>query len=160
MIGRLPGLLQPWGILAFALIFAAAFFAAYRWHRANTARPPLYLDVAALGLLAALTGGFFWRVLTESGAMMPAGGGDLASLYFPTYSYVAGQIHGGTLPLWNPYIFSGMPLAADVQTGLFYPLNWIIYLFVPPGRMYGLTAPSVPAGTKYWLSESHCSIAV
>ncbi|HKP51897.1 MAG TPA: YfhO family protein [Chloroflexia bacterium] len=130
MTFRLPGLLQPWGILVIVVVTAIALFGAYRWHRANVQRPPLYLDVAALGLLALLTGGFFWRVLTESGAMMPAGGGDLASLYFPTYSYVAEQIKGGTIPLWNPYIFSGMPMAADVQTGLFYPLNWILYLFV------------------------------
>ncbi len=118
MTFRLPGLLQPWGILVIVVVAAIALFGAYRWHRANLQRPPLYLDVAALGLLALLTGGFFWRVLTELGAMMPAGGGDLASLYFPTYSYVAEQIKGGTIPLWNPYIFSGMPLAADVQTGL------------------------------------------
>ena len=39
MRGALPGLLQPWGILVIALIFAAAFFAAYRWHRANVSRP-------------------------------------------------------------------------------------------------------------------------
>jgi hypothetical protein len=122
--------LQPWGILVIVVVAAIALFGAYRWHRANAQRPPLYLDVVALGLLALLTGGFFWRVLTESGAMMPAGGGDLASLYFPTYSYVAEQIKVGTIPLWNPYIFSGMPLAADVQTGLFYPLNWVLYLFV------------------------------
>ena len=130
MTFRLPGLLQPWGILVLALIAAIALYGAYRWHRANTKRPPIYLDFAALGLLALLTGGFFWRVLTESGVMMPAGGGDLASLYFPTYSFVAEQIQAGTIPLWNPYVFSGMPLAADVQTGLFYPLNWILYLFV------------------------------
>lgn len=134
---RLPGLLQPWGILVLALIAALAFFAAYRWHRTNVSRPRLYLDVAALGLLALLTGGFFWRVLTESGALMPAGGGDLASLYFPTYTYVTGQIQSGTLPLWNPFLFSGLPLAADVQTGLFYPLNWVIYLFVQVIHIYG-----------------------
>jgi hypothetical protein len=133
----LPGLLQPWGIVALALIAALAFFAAYRWHRSDVSRPRIYLDVAAMGLLALLTGGFFWRVLTESGALMPAGGGDLVSLYFPTYTYVAGQVQSGTLPLWNPYIFSGMPLAADVQTGLFYPLNWIIYLFADVSKIYG-----------------------
>ncbi len=137
MIGHLPGLLQPWGILAFILIFTAAFVLAYRWHHSNRGRPPIYLDIAAFGLLALLTGGFFWRVLSESGVMMPAGGGDLTSLYFPTYSYVSGQIQSGTIPLWNPFIFSGMPLAADIQTGLFYPFNWVIYLFVQVSRMYG-----------------------
>jgi len=31
------------------------------------------------------------------------------------------------LPLWNPYNFSGMPLAANIQAAAFYPLN-IIFL--------------------------------
>src|SRR3954470_7504443 len=35
---------------------------------------------------------------------------------------------GGSLPLWNPYIFSGMPLFASAQGGLLFPLNWF-YLF-------------------------------
>ncbi len=33
-----------------------------------------------------------------------------------------------TLPLWNPYTFSGTPLLANVQSAAFYPLN-IIYWF-------------------------------
>jgi hypothetical protein len=42
---------------------------------------------------------------------------------------VAAQITlGGSLPLWNPYIFSGMPLFASAQGGLLFPLNWF-YLF-------------------------------
>src|SRR4028118_641220 len=109
-------------------MFGAAYFGAYRWHRALPGRTALHIDVAALGLLALLTGGFFWRVLTES-IFMPAGGGDLTSLYFPGYVYAAQQIKMGTLPLWNPHLFSGMPFAADMQMGLFYPLNWILYLF-------------------------------
>src|SRR5205085_4170314 len=90
----------------------------------------IHLDVAAIALLALLTGGFFWRPLTQSQIWMPAGGGDFASFYFPTYAYVAAQIKSGTIPLWNPHLFGGMPLAADVQTAMFYPLNWILFLFV------------------------------
>ena len=71
-------------------------------------------------------------------------------LYFPTYSYVAGLDTGGHLPPWNPFIFSGMPLAADVQTGLFYPFNWII----SSCRQAGCTARSewllIP---HYWLAS-------
>src|SRR5437016_1573484 len=33
------------------------------------------------------------------------------------------------LPLWNPYIFSGTPLLANFQSGAFYPLNIIFYIF-------------------------------
>ncbi|HMY71891.1 MAG TPA: hypothetical protein PLQ88_08645, partial [Blastocatellia bacterium] len=39
---------------------------------------------------------------------------------------LAGQmIADGQLPLWNPYIFGGMPLAASVYPGSFYPPNWL-----------------------------------
>ena len=34
------------------------------------------------------------------------------------------------LPLWNPYNFSGTPLAANFQSAVFYPLN-IIFFALP-----------------------------
>ncbi len=38
----------------------------------------------------------------------------------------------GELPLWNPYIFAGMPLLANVYTGALYPPNWL-FAFLSPG---------------------------
>jgi hypothetical protein len=35
----------------------------------------------------------------------------------------------GSLPLWDPYIFSGMPLFASAQGGLLFPLNWFYLAF-------------------------------
>ncbi|HEX8557448.1 MAG TPA: YfhO family protein [Pyrinomonadaceae bacterium] len=43
----------------------------------------------------------------------------------------AGVTLGGSLPLWNPYIFSGMPLLATAQGGLLFPLNWFYLAFSP-----------------------------
>lgn len=34
------------------------------------------------------------------------------------------------LPIWNPYSFTGTPLLANVQSGVFYPLN-ILFIFLP-----------------------------
>lgn len=34
------------------------------------------------------------------------------------------------IPLWNPYGFSGTPLAANIQAGVFYPFN-ILFFFLP-----------------------------
>lgn len=34
------------------------------------------------------------------------------------------MIRSGHLPLWNPYIFCGMPLFATAQGGVLFPLNW------------------------------------
>src|SRR2546423_4069864 len=40
-------------------------------------------------------------------------------------------IRSGFLPLWDPYIFSGMPLLAAAQPGVLYPLNWFYLIFSP-----------------------------
>jgi hypothetical protein len=87
-------------------------------------------DVAALGLLALATVGFFWRVVL-AGEWMPAGGGDLASFLYPIYHFAARALQGGTVPLWNPYLYGGAPFAADIQASLFYPINLIVFLLAP-----------------------------
>jgi hypothetical protein len=44
----------------------------------------------------------------------------------------ANIIRAGHLPLWNPYLFSGMPLHGAAQAGLLFPLNWFYVIFSPP----------------------------
>ncbi|MGI5837415.1 MAG: YfhO family protein, partial [Chloroflexota bacterium] len=43
-------------------------------------------------------------------------------------SYVSQLIHQGELPLWNPNIFMGAPLLANIQAAVFYPLDLLFYL--------------------------------
>lgn len=38
----------------------------------------------------------------------------------------------GNLPLWNPYVFCGMPLYGAAQGGLLFPLNWFYLAFSTP----------------------------
>jgi len=38
----------------------------------------------------------------------------------------------GEVPWWNPYVFSGAPLAANIQSAAFYPLNILFFLFTFP----------------------------
>lgn len=87
------------------------------------------LGVAALLLLAAL--GFFWRILFTPDAWKPAGGGDLVSFLFPIYRFAAASLSSGDLPLWNPHLYVGAPFLADMQTGLFYPPNLLLFLLSP-----------------------------
>lgn len=47
------------------------------------------------------------------------------------------QLLKGSLPLWNPYSFSGTPLLANFQTAAFYPLN-LLYFFLPFNFSWGL----------------------
>jgi hypothetical protein len=39
------------------------------------------------------------------------------------------QIKRGEFPIWNPYSFSGNPLLSNFQSGIFYPLNIVFFLF-------------------------------
>ncbi|MGD8491552.1 MAG: YfhO family protein, partial [Anaerolineae bacterium] len=98
--------------------------------RARTRRR-LVPDVGAAVLLFLLNLGFFWRILFTPDAWKPSGGGDLASFLFPIYRFAAASLHEGTLPLWNPHLYGGAPFLADMQTGLFYPPNLLLYLLSP-----------------------------
>src|SRR2546423_2581987 len=44
---------------------------------------------------------------------------------------VANQIQAGSVPLWNPSLFCGMPLLAAAQAGVLFPLNWFYVVCNP-----------------------------
>lgn len=54
---------------------------------------------------------------------------DFAELHFPRKYHILNTLKDGTFYFWNPYIFSGVPTVADIQIGLFYPLNLILIPF-------------------------------
>jgi hypothetical protein len=65
------------------------------------------------------------------------------------------MVRAGHLPLWNPYIFCGMPLHAAAQAGVLFPLNWF-YLFLSPfvaGNLMTISAYSVAALGTYLYSR-------
>lgn len=82
--------------------------------------------VLALGLLLLLA---FWHI-------GPAGrviaGGDLFTYFYPYWAEASQALRAGRLPLWNPYLFMGVPLLANSQAGVLYPLNWPFWLLLPP----------------------------
>ena len=51
---------------------------------------------------------------------------------YPYHVVPARMLAAGHLPLWNPYVFSGIPLLGDGQTAMFYPPNWLFFLL--PGE--------------------------
>jgi hypothetical protein len=59
--------------------------------------------------------------------------------FYPWQRLAAEYYHGGQLPLWNPLLGSGAPLAANLQTGAFYPLNFL-HLMLPTEYAMGYTA--------------------
>ncbi len=85
------------------------------------------LAVAALITILPLL--FFYPAVIGQQALAM---GD-AWLYSVLLRMLTGQmIAQGTLPLWNPYIFGGMPLLAAIQPGVLYPPNWL-FAILPVG---------------------------
>lgn len=60
----------------------------------------------------------------------PIGGNDQIRFFYPLRTFTNVSLKNGSIPLWDPFIFSGNPHLADFQAAVFYPLN-AIYNFVP-----------------------------
>jgi Bacterial membrane protein YfhO len=57
---------------------------------------------------------------------------DAKTFNTPLRVVAATLVRDGSLPLWNPYMFSGMPLHGAAQAGLLFPLNWFYLISSPP----------------------------
>jgi len=78
----------------------------------------------------------FGRVLLTGEALY---GGDFALYFYPLKEFIRDHLlNQGTIPLWNPYLFSGTPLIGNIQASLFYPLGFLFYL-MPSDQAYGYT---------------------
>ncbi len=87
-------------------------------------------DLLAFAFLGLLTLLFFWPVFF-GGYWIPRGGGDLVSFLWPQYSFAGEAIRSGSIPLWNPQLYSGAPFLADNQSGVLYPINLLAFLAFP-----------------------------
>ncbi len=86
-------------------------------------------------------------------ALMP---GDGYRNYLPWYRAAAESLRAGHLPGLLATSFSGSPLLAIGQAGVFYPPNWA-HLVLPPVAAYnlGIVAQFVIAGVGAWLLARH-----
>lgn len=55
--------------------------------------------------------------------------GTSSTQFVPWWEFAWGTILEGGLPLWNPWLGMGAPLAANYQTALFYPPYWSYLVF-------------------------------
>ena len=86
----------------------------------------LLLPVAALAGAVVL---FLQRLLLQ-GLILARG--DTFIYFYPYWQAATNALRAGRLPLWNPTLFMGAPLLANSQMGFFYPLNWPLWLLLPP----------------------------
>ncbi|MBI2865621.1 MAG: oligosaccharide flippase family protein [Chloroflexi bacterium] len=127
-----------------------------RWLIKRGRHPDLLPILTMLVLVVA----FFWRVLFGGEVLLPTD----ALFAFPPWKAFAGQfgvdvphnellgdmilqnyqwktfakesLLSGNLPLWNPYVFAGMPFLAAGQYAVLYPLGVMFYL-LPVAQAYG-----------------------
>ena len=66
----------------------------------------------------------------ESGIPNKPIGDDQIRIFYPERTFTNEALAKKTIPLWNPYVFSGTPHLANFQSAVFYPLN-ILYFFLP-----------------------------
>lgn len=80
---------------------------------------------------------YLFRAIIIGGHLLV--GSDFVSFYLPMKKFFYDQIHQyGTIPLWNPYIFGGMPFWAHFESTIFYPLGFLFWL-IQPAKAYGYT---------------------
>lgn len=87
---------------------------------------PQRKDILALCLLAGITFIFFLPVFINN---LTFGYGDIHRYFYPLRNFSANCIKDGIFPLWNPYLFTGYPNLASLQTGVLYPLSIFTYIF-------------------------------
>jgi hypothetical protein len=56
---------------------------------------------------------------------------DAVGQFYPWRKFAAESMRSGSIPLWNPYQFSGTPFVANSQSAVLYPGSLLFYLMDP-----------------------------
>lgn len=81
-----------------------------------------WLGLAAASLAVAWPLGLTNRILA---------GVDAFTYFTPYWAYRMAELRAGRLPLWNPYLFLGVPFLANPQAAVLYPLHWPLSWLTP-----------------------------
>src|SRR5947209_15853617 len=97
--------------------------------RPSDSRFKLTPDLAAAASVSLLPLVYFLPAMLRGVVLCP----DDGTIFNTPLRVAAARITlEGHLPLWNPYIFGGMPLLASSQGGLLFPPNWFYLFFSAP----------------------------
>jgi hypothetical protein len=78
-------------------------------------------------LLFLIVVGMYWRlVLTKQFQWIDSP--DMLNQVLPWFEMQAHAWHSGQFPLWDPFHWLGQSLIGQVQPGVLYPLNWLLFL--------------------------------
>ncbi|MBI3914050.1 MAG: YfhO family protein [Chloroflexi bacterium] len=85
-------------------------------------------DTRSIAFLVALPFIYFWQITLGQQVLYAT---DTIRLFHPFGVELARALNEGRLPLWTPYLQSGFPLFAEGQVAALYPLNLVLYKFLP-----------------------------
>lgn len=88
---------------------------------------PHFIWLLLLAVLAAIP---MASELFSTTRVLSEGSTDITLHFLFSRAFGFGEIARGNLPLWNPYIYGGIPYLGQFQSALLYPLN-LIFLFPP-----------------------------
>lgn len=84
-------------------------------------------DLAAAAFIALVIVSAEWYTLHGRTAI----GLDASTFFYPMYSYLGERLRSGQIPAWNPYQYSGVPFAADPQSGWMYLPAMVLFAVLP-----------------------------
>jgi len=88
-------------------------------------RWPLAADPsAALGLFGAGLA-FYYPIVFLGRALVDY---DAFVFFYPQRAFLARSLLAGQVPLWDPYLFLGVPFLANPQAAVLYPFSWLFVL--------------------------------
>ncbi|CAN5567140.1 hypothetical protein BH24CHL1_BH24CHL1_01220 [soil metagenome] len=150
--------LVPVPILGAAILFVLVLLVATSRPQVRQRWPWLFAELSAFSALTFIHLLFFWQPYRSS-ALVPRGGGDLVSFFYPIHSFAASEVSAGRLPFWNQHLFSGAPHLANFQTATLSPPNLIAYLLSDPFsyatmERLALVHFLIASVGVYWLARS------
>ncbi|MBV8084004.1 MAG: YfhO family protein [Chloroflexi bacterium] len=84
-----------------------------------------FVPLAAIAGLWLAVLAYFWPLITlDAGARQYVGAGDFREQFFQYHSFAASELAHGRLAQWDPYMYSGHPFQADMQTAVLYPISF------------------------------------
>ncbi|MEW6097251.1 MAG: YfhO family protein [bacterium] len=96
-------------------------------------RPFCKADWLAIAGLLVLVFIFFFKASTLQGVFITGdlSRSDIWSINYPFRHFLGECLKKGILPLWTPDIYCGFPIFAEGEMGGYYPLNVILFYFLP-----------------------------
>ncbi len=91
--------------------------------------PKISKEFALISILLFIIIAPYYFAGLKSGVVLGSPGFDIPAFFAPIRGLGFSMLAKGQLPLWNPYIFCGIPLLAESQLALFYPFN-LVHLFL------------------------------